>query len=134
MVDTLIKSQALGEDPNHIKPIVDNLLNNWVHVLYKRKAVSKIVSEILDNKELRDKEETPLIKISKKLQHFISAIRVVYSNEIRREVLWRFVPILFGIINKELRQQWFRVDFDNPTVINSRTRVRLIRLQSKKKK
>ncbi|MBP9780056.1 hypothetical protein KBD33_05550 [Candidatus Gracilibacteria bacterium] len=135
MVKRLILHEALGEDPNHIEPIVDGLLNKGVNVLLKKKSVSHIVHQILENKKLEDEREVPIIEISKKLQHFITAIRVVYSKDMRQEILGRFVPTLFSIINQELGKYGYAIKIlEHSTIINSRRRVKLIQTRHSKKK
>lgn len=135
MVDAIIKSEALWEDPENIRPIVDDLVKNWVNSLYERKRVSQMVSDILDNRELHEKWETQLFQLSKRLQYIISAIRVVYAKEVRREVLGRFVPMLLTLINREIQQYKIAMKISESThVINSRTNIKLIRIRSQDKK
>jgi hypothetical protein len=106
-----------------------------VNVLLKKKSVSHIVHQILENKKLENEREAPLIEISKKLQHFITAIRVVYSKEMRQEILGRFVPTLFSILNKELWMYGYAIKMlEHSSIINSRRRVKLIRIHHSKKK
>jgi predicted component of type VI protein secretion system len=96
-------------------------------VLYKKKMVSKIVGDILDNKHFQKKEVSPLIQISKQLQYIITAIRVVYRKEVKREVLGRFVPTLLNLINDEIRQYGIAMKIsEHANVINSRTHIKII--------
>jgi hypothetical protein len=134
MVKFAIAQQALGQHTDHIEPIVNGIIHGWVDVLYKKSKVSKIVGDILDNKDLNKWKEVPLFRISLKLQHFISAIRVVYAKEIRREVLGRFVPTLLNMINEDLKHYGLSMHLsDKQRVIDSQTKIKLIQVSPKKR-